>query len=82
MELQPHSPLRDYVKDIETAAQRCAKLSGQMLAYSGKGKFVIESVKLDKIVDGIRSLIEVSATKKAALSCPLLKWHRPLRASA
>ena len=67
MELPQRSPVRDNVKHIETAALRAAELTNQMLAYAGKGKFVITSLNLTKIVSGMAHLLEVSISKKAIL---------------
>jgi PAS domain S-box-containing protein len=67
MELSPESPARESVAQIETAALRAAELAKQMLAYSGKGKFVIQRINLSKIVEEMSHLLEVSTSKKAIL---------------
>jgi PAS domain S-box-containing protein len=67
MELPPESPARQTVLDIETAAQRAAELTRQMLAYSGKGRFVIERLNLSRIVEEMAHLLEVSVSKRAVL---------------
>ncbi|MFN8618984.1 MAG: PAS domain S-box protein [Dehalococcoidia bacterium] len=67
MELAPESPARQTVQDIELAAQRAAELTRQMLAYSGKGKFVIEQLNLSKVVEEMAHLLEVSVSKRATL---------------
>ena len=66
-ELAPESAAHDFVKDIETAARRAAGLCQQMLAYSGKGRFVVERVNLSDAVREISHLLEVSVGKKAML---------------
>ncbi len=53
---------------IETAAKRAADLCRQMLAYSGRGSFIIEEVKLDQLVQDTARLLEVSLSKKARLT--------------
>ena len=45
-ELSPTSPVRETLEDIETAGKRAAELARQMLAYSGKGRFIVELVDL------------------------------------
>jgi len=70
MELPPESPARQTVQAIEIAAQRAADLTRQMLAYSGKGKFVIEPLNLSRIVEEMAHLLEVSVSKRA-----VLKYH-------
>jgi len=66
-ELPNYSPVRDDVNEIKKAASRAAELSRQMLAYSGKGKFVIEPIKLNDLVREMSRMLEVSISKKAVL---------------
>ena len=51
MELPPESPLECYLEEIESAARSAAKLTSQMLSYSGKGQFFIQSLRLDAMVN-------------------------------
>ena len=51
MELAPESPARHTVQSIETAALRTAELTRQLLAYSGKGKFLIQPLNLSRLVE-------------------------------
>jgi PAS domain S-box-containing protein len=67
MELSPEAPARASVQQIETAALRAAELTKQMLAYSGKGKFVIQPLNLSKLVEEMAHLLQVSVSKKAIL---------------
>ena len=66
-DLPPVSPVRQYVEEIEEAAKRAAELCRQMLAYSGKGRFVVQPIDLSEVVEGMGHLLEVSISKKAAL---------------
>ena len=66
-ELSPHAPSRGKIKEIEKAARRAAELAKQMLAYSGKGRFVIEPIDLNEFVEEMTHLLEVSISKKAVL---------------
>ena len=52
MKVGPASPARSELQRIEGAAQRAADLTRQMLAYSGKGKFVVEHLDLAGLVTG------------------------------
>jgi PAS domain S-box-containing protein len=65
--LSPHAPARANVQEIEKASKRAADLAKQMLAYSGKGRFVIEQINLDEFVNEMVHLLEVSISKKAVL---------------
>ncbi len=66
-ELSPMSPGRDSIQEIESACKRAAELAQQMLAYSGKGRFVIEPIDLRKLVEETAHLLEASISKKAVL---------------
>jgi two-component system, cell cycle sensor histidine kinase and response regulator CckA len=68
MRLAPNSPAHDNLVQIESAACRAADLARQMLAYSGKGRFVIENLDLTKIVEEMAQMLEVSISKKVVLS--------------
>jgi PAS domain S-box-containing protein len=61
------SPARESVRLMETAAQRAAELTQQLLAYSGKGHFVKERVQLSDVVREMAHLLEVSISKRCAL---------------
>ncbi len=67
-DLSPHSPVRHNLEEIENASRRAAELAKQMLAYSGRGKFVIESIDLNALVEDMFHLLEVSISKKAELT--------------
>ena len=65
--LSPMSPAHKNIKEIENASMRAADLARQMLAYSGKGKFVLEPINLNIFIKEIINLLEVSISKKAVL---------------
>jgi len=67
MRLSPASPVRDNLHQIELAAQRAADLARQMLAYSGKGRFVVEALDLGEIITEMTHMLEVSISKKVLL---------------
>jgi two-component system cell cycle sensor histidine kinase/response regulator CckA len=52
---------------IEKAAESAAQLTSQMLAYAGKGRFVIETLDLSLIVREMAALLSASVSKKAEL---------------
>jgi len=60
-------PNRDSLKEIETASTRAAELCRQMLAYAGKGRFVIEPLDLGELVREMAELLKVSISKNARL---------------
>jgi len=65
--IEESSPAVDNLRRIEQAAARAADLTKQMLAYSGKGKFVIENLDFNRLVQKMLPLLEVSISKKAEL---------------
>ena len=62
------SPLSGILEQVEQAARRSAELAKQMLAYSGKGMFVVQPVALSELVGGIAELIGGTISKKAVLT--------------
>jgi PAS domain S-box-containing protein len=66
-ELSPMSPARGSIREIEKAAKRAAELVKQMLAYSGKGRFVVEPIDVGGLIEEISHLLEVSISKKSVL---------------
>ncbi len=56
-----------YLDKIVQASERAALLCRQMLAYSGKGQFVIKPVNLSVLVRSITSLLEVSVHRTIEL---------------
>ena len=67
LELPPHSPARGRIEGVELAARRAAELARQMLAYSGKGRFVVGELDLHTLLREISHLLEATLTRKAAL---------------
>jgi two-component system cell cycle sensor histidine kinase/response regulator CckA len=73
MDLAPESPARPTVQAIETAALRTAELTKQLLAYSGKGKFLIQPLDLSRLVEEMAHLLKLSISKKAVLRTRLAR---------
>lgn len=65
--LSPASPARSDIEEIVRASQRAADLCRQMLAYSGKGRFVVGRYDLVEIVREMAQMLAVSISKKASL---------------
>ena len=59
------------LRQIEIASQRAAELCRQMLAYAGKGRFVVEPTDLSLLVDGLRPLLKISVSHRATLTLDL-----------
>ncbi|SEA60093.1 PAS domain S-box-containing protein [Desulfuromusa kysingii] len=65
--LNPESAVMGNLHQIKLATSKAADLSNQMLAYSGKGKFVIESLNLSLIIEEMKQILSISSSKKATL---------------
>lgn len=61
------------VDGLTEAAERMARLTSQMLAYSGRGHFVVEAVDVSDQVDRITGLIHASIPKNVNLKLSLAK---------
>jgi PAS domain S-box-containing protein len=64
---KPESPIMENLQRIEKSAFRATDLAKQMLAYSGKGRFVVEAIDLNALLEEMLHLLEVSISKKALL---------------
>ena len=71
METSSGSSLHSHLEQIESSSQRAAELCKQMLAYSGKGRFVIQRIELGTLVDETLHLLQISISKKAVLKMDL-----------
>ncbi|MBY0489322.1 MAG: response regulator [Gemmatimonadaceae bacterium] len=70
-EIPEHSTARPLLEDLQVAAKRAAELTRQLLAYSGKGKFVVEPVDLSALVREMGRLLSTAVSKKAQVSLEL-----------
>lgn len=63
----PAPELRTCLDQIETATHQASELTGQLLAYAGKGRVVVEVVDLSSLVLEMSKLLEVSLLKSAVI---------------
>jgi PAS domain S-box-containing protein len=70
-ELPANSRLRPMLDNVMLASERAADLTRQLLAYSGKGRFFVQSSNLSVLVREIGSLIQSSIPKKVQLRLDL-----------
>jgi two-component system cell cycle sensor histidine kinase/response regulator CckA len=70
------------LRDVLSASERAADLTRQLLAYAGKGRFLILPVDLCKLVSDVSTLIRASISKKITLvldvpdDCPRVEADR------
>jgi two-component system, cell cycle sensor histidine kinase and response regulator CckA len=67
MDLPEASRPRKSLEQVLIAAKSAADLTQQMLAYSGRGTFVMEPVNVTQLIEGVVRLLETSISKKATL---------------
>ena len=67
MRLDPDSPVRENLEQGKKAANRAADLAQQMLAYSGKGHFAVESLNINMVVEEMTELLTISISKKTRM---------------
>jgi len=80
LDLPKTSPARECVEDIKSATLRATELAGQMLAYSGKGRFEVQVIDLSDLVREMGRMLEVSISKKAVLKYNFPKGLPPVEA--
>jgi signal transduction histidine kinase len=65
------SPNRPLLQGVMQASERAAHLTRQLLAYAGKGRFVLEALDLSQQVREITTLIQTSIPKNVQLNLDL-----------
>ena len=67
LDLPPGSPAVEKLGEIEAATSRAAELTNQMLAYSGKGRFNLQTVNLSRVAEEIVNLLRTAIPKTTAV---------------
>lgn len=73
-EIQHDIRAKKNINKIQEAGQRLAELTGQMLAYSGQGKFLSEITNINDLIRGLEPLLKSSVSKKSILKINLTKY--------
>lgn len=71
VDLPAASPVRDKLQRARTAGQKAAELSAKMLAYSGRGRFLVEWVDLSDVVRDMEALLRASVPAGAKVDLEL-----------
>ncbi len=69
------STARLQLEDALTAGQRAAALIRQMLAFSGKGRFVVRPLNLNRLIESMFELLQAAVPGRISLT---LNLERPL----
>ena len=65
--LSPGHPQRHFLEEVIHASERAADLTRQLLAYAGKGRFIMRTVDLSAVVRDITGLVQASIGKNVQL---------------
>ena len=82
MKLRPESPAQKYLLNVAAAAKSAAELTNQMLAYSGKGRFVVQPLHLSVMVEEMGHLLEAIISKKAVIKYEIAQDLPPFQGDA
>ncbi len=66
-ELPADSPIQERLSEVQRASERAADLTQQLLAYSGKGRFVVRPLDLNTFIRNMEDLIRAALPKKVTL---------------
>ncbi len=78
--LPPESPAEELLRRIIKSGEQAAHLTRQLLAYSGKGRFVIQPVDLSDVVREVTELVRSTAPKKIAIQLDFEPGLPPIEA--
>jgi PAS domain S-box-containing protein len=81
-EAPPGSPQQSYLDEVLQAGRRAAELCQQMLAYAGRGRFVVGPVDLSRLIEDLSPLLGASLPKLAVLSFQLAPGLPPVEGDA
>ncbi|MFC1584611.1 response regulator [Fibrobacterota bacterium] len=62
--LSADSSAYNNIQKIESSAHQAAELANQMLAYSGKGRFVVGSLNITRLVEDLKPIIQTTVHRK------------------
>jgi PAS domain S-box-containing protein len=69
--LPEESPARAYLDNAGTTVEKASDLTKQLLAYSGRGRFLVKAQDLNAVVQEMVQLLKVSISKRADLHLDL-----------
>jgi two-component system, cell cycle sensor histidine kinase and response regulator CckA len=73
LDLPDNSPLIACVEEIEKASLRAGDLCKQMLAYAGKGRFLIRRLDLSALIEDSRRFLQLSVGRSVGLEFHLMQ---------
>jgi len=73
---------REGIMQVQRSARRATDLTSQLLACSGKGRFVVEDIDLNRVIEGMRQLLRSAVPKMIRLQYDLRTELPAIRADA
>ncbi len=71
LDADPDTAMALTIREIEGAAQRASELVNQLLAYSGRGRFVVKQLSLNQAIHEMGHILEVAVSKMVELRLEL-----------
>jgi PAS domain S-box-containing protein len=71
LDVPSDSDVANRLARVRSAAQHAARLTEQMLTYSGKTRFALKPIELSRVVADTRDLLEASLSKRSELQLEL-----------
>lgn len=71
--LQHEPSLQHHLQRVVTASESAATLCEQMLAYSGKGAFIVKRLDISTAVEGISQLLSATVNKSVQIEMHLMQ---------
>jgi PAS domain S-box-containing protein len=69
--ISSNNPARAMLKDVVFASETAGNLTRQLLAYAGKGRFIVEPVDISDLIRQISNLLQTSIAKNVQLRLEL-----------
>ncbi len=63
-EVPAHSELHEFIEEIKKSSVRASELTHLMLAYSGRGKFVVGPLDMNRLIRETHHLVKAAVSKK------------------
>ncbi|MEZ5966486.1 MAG: response regulator [Planctomycetota bacterium] len=76
------SPVDEALAQVEMASERAAELCAQLLAYSGRGRFVVKPVDLSELVAEMTRMLRLPVSRNVALELNLVRDLPAIEADA
>lgn len=78
LEVDAPRAVRDCLQEIERASQKAAELTRQLLAYAGKGRYIVEPVDASATIQEMGSLLRSAVSRSASLQLELPSTVPPI----